>query len=446
MRKIGRYEIRGLLGRGGMSTVFKAAMPVTGKIVALKLMNPPELLVDMIGEEQLRRLFVAEAVTMAGIRHPNIVDVWDFDEHEGRPFFVMEYFCNNLGLFIGEHFRVEEKSRRFDVEKVFHYGRQILDGLSCLHQSGIIHRDIKPYNIMVTDLDTVKIADFGMSKVHGDPFPSPGNIRVGSPFYAAPEQEKDPDSVDGRADVYGAGVLLYRLATGMLPGSGKAFNEESGSILDAGWGAFLTRAVEKDPEKRFSSARVMCDALCELEVKWRDRKELVCRLYSHPEESSEEMTIVRKDPVKIRAGEARKIFNVDDQWRPNIHIKNDFSDHGDGTVSDRATGLLWQKGGGDYHMNWEQAKEYIENLNNQRFGGRSGWRLPTVNELLTLLKPKEEVGDYCGVPAFDEEKRWLWSADLRSYIAAWYVSMDMGFVAWQDFSCLYYVRAVCSQK
>jgi serine/threonine-protein kinase len=104
---------------------------------------------------------------MAGLRHPNIVAIWDFHESEDLTFLVMEYFCNNLGVIIGETYRVEEPSRIVSVDKAIHYTRQTLEGLSRLHQAGIIHRDVKPYNILVTDEDTAKITDFGLSKRAG---------------------------------------------------------------------------------------------------------------------------------------------------------------------------------------------------------------------------------------------------------------------------------------
>jgi serine/threonine-protein kinase len=217
VKKIDKYEVCGLLGKGGMGMVYKVRMPVVGKVVALKLLSPHPNLVALIGEEEIKRLFVTEAVTMAGLRHPNIVAIWDFHESEDLTFLVMEYFCNNLGVIIGETYRVEEPSRIVSVDKAIHYTRQTLEGLSRLHQAGIIHRDVKPYNILVTDEDTAKITDFGLSKLRGETFRGPSNLMVGSPYYAAPEQEEDPNQVDVRADLYPVGVMLYRMLTGELP-------------------------------------------------------------------------------------------------------------------------------------------------------------------------------------------------------------------------------------
>ena len=102
MKKIGRYIIEGLLGRGGMGRVFKVRLPVIDKIAALKILDPDPLVARLMGIRKLRNLFTHEAATMAGLNHPNIVAVYDYDEHDGNPFFVMDYFPNSLGTMIGE--------------------------------------------------------------------------------------------------------------------------------------------------------------------------------------------------------------------------------------------------------------------------------------------------------------------------------------------------------
>ncbi|MDP3284273.1 MAG: serine/threonine-protein kinase, partial [Desulfobacterales bacterium] len=192
MNKIDRFEICGLLGIGGMGKVFKVKLPVIGKIAALKLLEPNPFLVSLIGAEKIKKLFISEAVTMANLRHPNIVEIWDFGESDGRPYYIMDYFCNNLGSMIGESYQAEIPSRIIRIDKAVHYARQILEGVSCLHHAGIIHRDIKPFNMLVTEQDRIKISDFGLSKLRGESFEGPPGLKVGSPWYAAPEQERDP--------------------------------------------------------------------------------------------------------------------------------------------------------------------------------------------------------------------------------------------------------------
>ena len=448
MKKIGKYEVCGLLGKGGMGTVYKVRMPVVGKVVALKLFRPHPNLVTLLGEEETRRYFVTEAITMAGLRHPNIIAIWDFHDSEDLTFFVMEYFCNNLGIIIGETYRVEEPSRIVSVDKAIDYTRQILVGLSRLHQAGIIHRDIKPYNIMVTDQDTVKIADFGLSKLRGEDFGGPSNLMVGSPYYAAPEQEEDPNRVDARADLYPVGVMLYRMLAGELPIDSVKKLDQCNPDLDADWDTFILKSISQDKKNRFASAKEMLEALDDLQIAWEKKKEKVCGMattgLSKNALPADYRQALRSESMKVRPGHARKAFGTDARWRPMHYITNDFQVNVDGTVSDKATGLIWQKAGSDYHVTWHEANGYIQELNRKRFAGRTDWRLPTVNELMSLLTEVPRAWDLCIEPIFDQNMRWLWSSDRCSFISAWYVSVNMGYISWQDFSCYYFVRAVSS--
>jgi serine/threonine protein kinase len=448
MKKIDKYEIRGLLGKGGMGIVYKARVPVIGKVVALKLLSPHPMLVELLGKEAIRRNFVAEATTMASLRHPHIAAVWDFHDSDGLTFFVMEYYCNNLGLTIGETYRVEEPSRILSVDKAIHYTRQVLVGLSRLHQAEIIHRDIKPYNILITDEDTVKITDFGLSKLRGETFRGPPNLRVGSPYYAAPEQEEDPDQVDARADIYPVGVMLYRMLTGTLPIEPFKKLSQSNPDLDPDWDAFIDQAIAGARERRFASVKHMLDSLDALNSAWEEKKEKACqmppkRMPKRPRAQGAG-TKLRAESVKVAPGEARAVFEVDRLWRPIRYSANDLQLNADGTVTDGSTSLIWQQAGSEAPVSWDEAHRYIEQLNQHCFAGRVTWRLPTVNELISLTTEVPRAADLCVAPIFDPDQRWLWSCDRRSFVAAWYVSLDLGYVAWQDFTCYYFVRAVSS--
>jgi hypothetical protein len=154
---------------------------------------------------------------------------------------------------------------------------------------------------------------------------------------------------------------------------------------------------------------------------------------------------LREKPVKAAPGDAAALFGVDELWRPKRFIPNDFTDKGDGTVWDKATGLLWHKVGSTRRMPWTEAQLFVAGLNRHRFAGKARWRLPTVDELMSLLTPVPHQDDYCMEPLFGRDCRWLWSADRRSFAAAWFVSVQMGYVSWQDFTCRYSVRAVCSE-
>jgi serine/threonine protein kinase len=449
MKRIGKYEVCGLLGKGGMGKVYKVRMPLVGKVVALKRLSPHPNLVVLLGEEEVRKRFLTEALTMARLRHPHIVAIWDFHDDEDLTFFVMEYFCNDLGVIIGETYRVEAPSRVLSVDKAIHYTGQILEGLCCLHQAGIIHRDIKPYNILVTDQDDVKITDFGLSKLHGEVFSGPDNLMVGSPYYAAPEQEEDPNQVDARADLYPVGVMLYRMLTGVLPIDSFRPLSECNPDLDPAWDAFVLKAMAQDRGSRFASAKEMLEAFVRLQIAWERKKEKVCLMPDSGLAKKAAPTVslhtIRSKGMKVRPSKAREVFGADPLWRPVHYMANDFQVGATGTVIDKATGLIWQQAGSDYPVTWREAHEYIQDLNKKCFAGRTNWRLPTVNELMSLLTDVPRAGDLCMEPIFDQNERWLWSSDRRSFTAAWYVSADIGYIWWQDFSCYYYVRAVCSQ-
>ena len=424
-------------------------IPVIGKIAALKLLSPHPNLVDLLGKDEIKRLFVTEAVTMASLRHPHIVAVWDFQDSDGVTFFVMEYYCNNLGIMIGETYRVEEPSRRLAVDKAIHYTRQILVGLSRLHETHIIHRDIKPYNVLITDEDRVKISDFGLSKLRGETFQGPPNLRVGSPYYAAPEQEEHPDLVDARVDIYPVAVMLYRMLTGTLPIEPFKRLSQVNPDLDPNWDVFIDKAIARDRVKRFASAKEMLGSLDELSSAWQEKKGKVCRM---PEtlapkalRSKKKKKKLRAQAIKVAPGKARKVFGLDMLWRPINYLANDFQQSPDGTITDRSTRLVWQQAGSDHPIIWYEAHEYIEKLNKDHLAGGANWRLPTVDELMSLVTEVPRAVDLCIEPLFDQGKRWLWSSDRRSYVAAWYVSLDLGYVSWQDFACYYFVRAVSSE-
>jgi serine/threonine protein kinase len=454
MKRIGRYIIRGLLGRGGMGKVFKVELPSIGKIAALKLFAPDDMLVRVMGRDRLRDLFLKEATAIASLRHPHVVAIHDFDQYGDAPFFIMNYFADNLGALIGEHYEIERPSRVPTIDRALAYIRQTLEGLACLHAAGIVHRDIKPFNLLLTPWDSIQICDFGLSRIRGETFGGPSNLNVGSPYYAAPEQEKDPDGVGPAADLYPVGVMMYRLLTGRLPNTGSAgapWRPPSyyNSDLDSHWDQWMERALATRPTERFPSARAMGQSLKELAEHWADQKAKTCAVFlGEPVQPTRTTSaeILRSIPLKISPGKAASLFRVDALWRPQPYGASDFRLGSDRTeiVQDKATGLIWQQSGSAFPLTWSQARAYVANLNEQQFSGRSGWRMPTIEELRTLLRPPSRGEDLCLAPVFDPTQRRLWSCDRRSYTAAYYVDCEMGFVGWQDFSAPFFVRGVHS--
>jgi serine/threonine-protein kinase len=434
MQNIGKYDIIRRLGRGGMGTVYKALVPEIDKVVAIKLLQPGELLETMVGLEQLEAIFCFEARTMAAFNQPFLVTAHDFDrDHQGRPFFVMEYICNNLGEMIGETFTLEEPSRIIAAEKVLEYGRQILHALDFLHHHHIIHRDIKPQNILVTDEDTLKLCDFGMALVQGVSFSGPDNMQIGSPYYTPPEQRKQPQSVDGRADLYSVAVLLYRMLTGQLPGMQSFSLSLVNPRYDHHWDDFFVRALAWRPEERFQTAAQMLKSLDQL-VLGPARGSAACNL----EPGQQPVVSLRREPGNICRSRGQEAFAVNALFRPLAPICNRLQVSGE-LVLDQATALQWNRQASRYPLSFTDAQAYVAELNAHKMHGIDRWRVPTVNELLSLL----DDGELRCFPDDPElPVRWFWSCDRHGHHESWYVNMDMGFAGVQDLNCRNRVRAV----
>jgi len=464
MKHIGRYAILGLLGRGGMGAVYKAAMPRTGRVVALKLLRPAEPLAATADRDALRRDFFREARLMASIRHPGVAQVLDVDEDAtGCPFFVMEYYCNNLGALLGEGPRVEEPCRRLGVEQSLSVARQLACALARLHHEGILHRDVKPFNLMLAERpvglgvecpgDEVKLIDFGLSRLRGEREAGrPRGAVVGSPYYAAPEQEADPAQADERADVFSAGVTLFRCLTGRLPQEGSpASSLRQG--LDARFDAFFSRCCHEKSLERPASARALLAELDGLAAHWRRLRVSACALpldLDPPDIGASDAAApaaassvtVRSAPVRQGLAGARRRFGLDALWRPVASIPERFRDLGDGAVRDARAGLVWERGGSPYAVTLAGGQAHADRLNAEAFAGRTGWRLPTVDELATLLLPEPDLRQLCLAGVFDPAQRRLWSADAKSFTAAWYADVEHGFVWWQDATCEFFARCV----
>lgn len=464
MKKIGRFTITGLLGKGGMGKVFKVTYPVTGRVAALKLLEPSPLLAELTDPKILKAQFTREAMIMASIRHPHVVDVLDFCQTDGQIYYVMDFFCNNIGTLMGASGEADQ-TRIIPIDKAVQYTSQTLKGLSCLHFFGIIHRDIKPANILITDLDAARICDFGLSHRRGaHPEPRHESIRVGSPFYAAPEQARDPDKVDITADLYSTGIMVYKMLTGALPEKGRPAASAIHPDLDEGWDLFFEKALDPDPSRRFQGAEIMCRHLENLYASWEKKKERVCALPDFFDPETElgpdisgirgadvalsEQTgpeTVRSKPEKIPIKHARSFLGLNRFMQPRRYRPNDFMLDENGVVADRQTGLVWQQSGTGFPVTWYQAKDYVDQLNEQGFAGYTGWRLPTLHELLTLAVPPATGKHPCISPVFDMSQKWLWSADKSTFVSAWYMSLEMGFVGRNDLTSFYHVKAVCSE-
>jgi serine/threonine-protein kinase len=482
MRLIGKYQVLGLLGRGGMGAVYKARMPVTGKIVALKLLSPTPFLETLVGAAEIERRFLAEAATLGGLNHPHVAQVWDFgrEQERGRPYFTMEYYCRDLGQVLGESADSEAPTRRLPLPRAAGYALQALDGLARLHAADVVHRDVKPSNLLITGEDSIKITDFGLSRVRGESLTASPGLKVGSPFYAAPEQEADPDQAGPRADLFSLGVTLYRMLTGMLPEWPLAGDKLPSRLpsrlpgdLDAAWDDFFRRCLAPRPEARHQDADHMACELAALLADWRKRLEHACRLTDaadlpppcpdqpdRPDRANRadrpdwaDWARPRSEPRKVFGRDAREVLGLDELWRPRCFARPRLvawpgaasaraAAPAGATVLDESTGLVWQTGGSRFPVDWKEAQAFVAELNARAFAGATGWRLPTVAELASVLSPPAEFTGHCLSPVFDADKRLVWSADRRAYTQAWFADTEQGAFSFADTTCLRYGRAV----
>ncbi|SPE21011.1 putative Serine/threonine-protein kinase PknB [Candidatus Sulfotelmatomonas gaucii] len=223
---VGRYEIIEELGRGAMGSVFKARDPVVGRTVALKTIHSTAL--NGSQSEEYRTRFYREARASGVLAHPGIVPVFDVGEHQGAPFLVMEFVD---GRTLADAIK---KGERFTIDRVCEIGQQLAEALGYAHRQGVIHRDIKPANILLTSREVYgserpRITDFGIAKLAASEITTTGQL-LGTPSFMPPEQFTGAP-IDGRADLFSLGVILYSLSTGEQPFPGETMTAVSYKVV-----------------------------------------------------------------------------------------------------------------------------------------------------------------------------------------------------------------------
>ncbi len=257
-RTISHYHITEKLGQGGMGVVYKAQDTRLDRIVALKFL-PHHLSAD----EAANKRFIHEAKAASALNHPNICTIYDIGEtEEGRLYLAMEYIE-------GETLKAKVARGPLEVEEALDYTLQVARGLSKAHAAGIVNRDVKPANVMVTGDGVVKIVDFGLAKVVDVSLTKTGST-LGTVAYMSPEQTRG-EEVDARTDVWALGVVLYEMLTGKRPFKGDYEQAIIYSVLNVepepvaalrlevpeGLAQIVHRALEKDPDRRYPNAHAL---------------------------------------------------------------------------------------------------------------------------------------------------------------------------------------------
>ncbi len=269
MEKLGRYQLMEIVGEGAMARVYKAHDPEISRTLAVKLLKP-----HLASDDNYRARFLREAKGAGVLSHPNIVTIYDAGIDDGHPYIAEEFV---EGMTLADAMR---SGRQFSTREIVEIGIQLARALDYAHRKGIVHRDVKPGNVMlVANTTTVKVADFGICRIDAagetdlTQHTQLGDV-LGTPNYMSPEQVMG-QKVDSRSDLFSAGVVLYKLLTGVLPFEGdsiitvavKIAQSEPPTIeklrpdVPVSLRRVVDRALRKQPEKRYQSGEDMAQAL-----------------------------------------------------------------------------------------------------------------------------------------------------------------------------------------
>lgn len=264
---LGRYQIGDLIGQGAMAMVYKAFDPEIRRQLAIKVLLP-----ELSRDAEHRARFLGDAKGAGGLAHPNIVTVYDVGEQEQHPYIAMELVeGTTLGQRLGN-------KKPLPTRDSLEIAIQLAKALDYAHKRGIVHRDVKPGNIlMLKNSNSVKLGDFGICRFSSDDATQHTKVGtiLGTPHYMSPEQTTGKANVDGRSDLFSAGVVLYQMLTGVRPFEGdslievglKIWNAEPEPIeklrpdLPKSLHRIVNRALKKQPEKRFQNGEEMANAL-----------------------------------------------------------------------------------------------------------------------------------------------------------------------------------------
>jgi serine/threonine protein kinase len=255
--KIAGYRIQSLIGEGAIGSVFKALQISMDRIVAIKILSPKHSQND-----RMREKFMTEARTAAKLSHPNIVQAIDVGQEGGFYYFVMEYLD---GPTVGH---LLKRGGALDERRTVQIVMQVAQALEYAHRHGIVHRDIKPDNIMMTREGVVKLCDLGLARTVHDPDKVKAGIIAGTPYYMSPEQARGEPTLDGRADLYSLGAAFYHMVTGEVPFSGdsavavvtKHLTEplkppkEKQPLLSPSINHIIVKCMVKNKEERYAGA------------------------------------------------------------------------------------------------------------------------------------------------------------------------------------------------
>jgi serine/threonine protein kinase len=270
-KQLGKYQVKELLGRGAMAEIYKAFQPTLERDVAIKVIHP-----QLADDPSFVDRFHHEAKVVAALRHPAIVQIYDFDTVDDTFYIVMEYV---EGESLKEHLMaIHEQGERMPLDKALRLFRLVVEAVVYAHKQGVVHRDLKPSNVLLTAEGLPVLTDFGLSKIiRGERRDDLVGVIAGTPMYMSPEQGSG-EAGDERSDIYSLGVMLYELTTGVPPFNGddpldiilkhleepfpppRSINPDIPPSVEQ----IIERALDKNPANRLYPAQELLEALKEI--------------------------------------------------------------------------------------------------------------------------------------------------------------------------------------
>jgi eukaryotic-like serine/threonine-protein kinase len=463
---LNRFIIKKSLGRGGFGAVYLAEDGERKQDIALKVVT------TNVGQAEMAAMQIRNELTLRDKINDftHIIRTYDIhivDAYKGLSLILMpmEYAeGNSFRNFLTANKRDDENRRKEGVDLF----KQACKGVKAIHDAGLVHCDLKPENILICKdhkrQTVAKVSDFGISRNVDQWSMNQAAViqsSLGTPYYMSPEQVKTArqKDIDGRADIYALGVILFEILDGDPPFDGTADEVRKKHLemkppklkgIDEEYVRAVYTCLEKDPEKRYQGIEELIAFKSKPNKKTEKRKKVEVK--PKKKESSNKKVPpkkraprykLRSTPKVVSYDESKIEFGLDSENKPHVYINNEYEDNGDGTITDHATGLMWQQSSSGKVMTYESALGYVKSLNRSTFVGYSDWRLPTVEELISLLTEDEQDDVYVD-DIFDTSRMECWSADKENYNTAWYGFFICGSVQWRSIDHSLYVLAVRS--
>lgn len=406
---LGKYRVLEPLGRGGMARVYRGYHPQLDRFVAIKVLRP-----DLLDDDQFVQRFRREAQSIASLRHPNIIQVHDFDGQDDTYYMVMELLDGDTLHKRLNDYRVRNQQMPWgDIVRVM---ADVLDGLGYAHQEGMIHRDIKPSNILLTKRGQVVLADFGIAQIIGGTQHTVTGALLGTLNYMAPEQGLKGTS-DTRSDLYSLGIVFYEMLTRRPPFDAETplailmkhatdplpLPREINPQIPQPFERVVLKALAKDPEDRYQSAEEMREALLQAaaEVEIEPPKHISAPLsFNTPEDLSESVAVFsgteRGELADASFADQQTAFTNNNNWSEQIQaLKAAEAKPADSDDLDEST-TTSKRRRKDKKRQWEnrdvQSKE--EKDNEEAIAILTAIAIPVLaNLLLVLISGTDGPGD-----------------------------------------------------